>query len=462
MTRQGAYPATLVAELETAVGTRHVLTDRDLVAPYEVDWTRRFRGQATAVVRPASAEETAAVLQGCSRHGVPVVPQGGNTGLVGGSVPRDGEVVVSLTRMRHAGEIDAGSLQVELEAGVTLAELQDLATRADLDAGVDLTARDSATVGGLVACDAGGLRAFRHGTVKARVAGLEAVLADGSITRRMSGLLKDNAGYDLPALLTGSEGTLALITRVRWRLVPSLRERALALIPIGSLTELPPLLATLRPRLPGLDACEFITDDGLELVVQHLALPSPIALRAPVYALLEVASRKDALDELAQALDDCGVDAVLADDAASRRRLWRVREAQTEAIAAAGIPCKLDVGVPLQRLAEFVDSARASVEALEPHARVIAFGHLADGNVHVNVLGAQSNHERVEDAVLRLAVDCGGTISAEHGVGMAKARWFPLARDPGELAAMRTIKDALDPAALLNPGVILAPASQLD
>ena len=446
----------LAEELAEVVGAPHVLVDDDVRAAHETDWTRRFHGRAAAVVRPGSAAEVAGVLRACAAAGVGVVPQGGNTGLVGGSVPRDGEVVLLLTRLNDLGEVDRASLQVDAGAGVTLAALQDHARAAGLDAGVDLAARDSATVGGLVACDAGGLRALRHGTVRARVAGLEAVLADGSVVRRMSGLMKDNAGYDLPALLVGSEGTLAVITRVRWQLVARLDTRALAFVPLASLGAAAELLAELRPKLPSLIACEFVTDEGLSLVLDHLDARPPVAERAPAYVLLECGAATDPLAELAEALDGAGLDhALVVDDSVSRDRLWRLREAHTEAIAAAGIPHKLDVGVPLGRLGEFADRVTGLLAELAPGARTILFGHLGDGNVHVNLLGLDPDDEAADVAVLRLAAECGGTISAEHGVGVAKAHHLGLARSGEEIAAMRALKRALDPDGLLNPGAVL-------
>jgi FAD/FMN-containing dehydrogenase len=443
----------LADALRAAVGDAHVLLDADLRAPYETDWIRRWSGRAAAVVRPGSAEEVAAVLRVCAERGLAVVPQGGNTGMAGAGVPRGGEVVLSLSRLTGLGEVDGASLQVSAGAGVTLAALQAHARAAGLDAGVDFGARDSATLGGLAACDAGGIRALRHGTVRARIAGLEAVLADGTVVRRMSGLLKDNAGYDLPALLVGSEGTLGVITRVRWRLVPRHDARALALVPLPGLDAAAPLLRAVRPRLAALDACEFLTDEGLELVLGHLGVPAPLQERAPAYVLLEAAADADPLPELAAALEAAGVDdALIADDTTSRERLWRLREAHTEAISAAGVPHKLDVGVPLDELAPFCDAVRAAMPA---GARTILFGHLGDGNVHVNVLGPDPDDETIDETVLRLAAEHGGTISAEHGVGVAKARFLHLTRPPGEIAAMRAIKAALDPRGLLNPGVVL-------
>jgi FAD/FMN-containing dehydrogenase len=428
----------LVAALRAVVGDGHVLVDDDVRAPYETDWTRRFSGRATAIVRPADAGEVAGVLRACADHRAAVIPQGGNTGMVGGGVPRGGEVVVSLSRLTALGEVDRAAAQVSAGAGVTLAALQAAARAAGLDAGVDFAARESATVGGMAATDAGGIRAVRHGTVRARVAGVEAVLADGSIVSRMSGLLKDNAGYDLPALLVGSEGTLGVITAVRWRLVPRREGLVAALVPVGSIAAAVALMESVR-ALPSLDACELMTREGIELTSEHLGIAPPLDATACV--LIETGS----LDELAS----LGIeDAIVADDTSSRERLWRLREAHTEAIGAAGIPHKLDVGVPLDRLAAFV-------EALPDEGRTIVFGHLGDGNVHVNVLGPDPGDETVDEAILRLVAEHGGTISAEHGVGVAKARFLGLTRSPAEIAAMRAIKAALDPAGILNPGAVL-------
>jgi FAD/FMN-containing dehydrogenase len=450
---------TLIDALVAAVGARDVLVDDDVRASYETDWTRRFHGRARAVVRPGDAAEVAAVLAACREHRAAVVAQGGNTGMVGGGVPRGGEIVLSLGRLRELGEVDRATAQVTVGAGVTLAALQGHARAAGLDAGVDFGGRDSATVGGMVATNAGGIQAMRHGTVRARVAGLQAVLADGAIVDRRAGLLKDNAGYDLPALLVGSEGTLGVVTSVRWRLVPLLTARVAALIALPSVAAVAELLARVRPALASLHAAELMTDEGMRLVLDHLGASSPLAGEAPAYLLLECAGRADPTDELVAALDRAGVqDAVVADEAGELDRLWRLREGHTDALNAAGIPHKMDVGVPLSQLARFAEEVVAVVQRVAPGARTIVFGHLGDGNVHVNVLGPDPEDDAVDEAVLRLAADCGGTISAEHGVGVAKARWLSLTRSADELRAMRAIKRALDPDGILNPGAVL-PAS---
>jgi FAD/FMN-containing dehydrogenase len=448
--------------LSDVVGPAHVLVDPDVVASYCVDWTGRWRGSASCVVRPGSADEVAAVLRCCSSFGAAVVPQGGNTGLVGGSVPRGGEVVLSLVRFSELGAVDPATLQVSVGAGVTLARLADHARALGVDVGLDLGARDSATIGGIVATNAGGARALRYGTARSRVAGMEAVLAGGGRVSRMGGLLKDNAGYDLPALLIGSEGTLGVITQVRWRLVPRLPVRVAALVGVESVASAAASLGVLRTRVPSLEAAEFFLDDGLSLVLDYLRASPPLRPRAPVYVLVECAASSDPTDELALGLELAGVeDAIVADDAVSRERLWRLREAHTEAIGAAGVPHKIDVGVPLDRLGEFLDRVPAAVSAGFPGARVYLFGHLGDGNVHVNVLGPGPDDHSVEEGVLRLVAECGGTISAEHGVGRAKARWLSLVRGPDETAAMAAVKRALDPDEVLNPGVVLGSRSEL-
>jgi FAD/FMN-containing dehydrogenase len=452
----------LTGELAEAVGAAHVLTDPDVRAGYERDWTGRFGHEAVCVVRPGDAEQVAAVLAACARHGTAVVPQGGNTGLVGGGVPHGPAVVLSLSRLDAVGPVDAATAQVTVGAGATLSALQEAARAAGFEAGMDFAARDSATVGGLVACDAGGARALGHGTARARVAGLEAVLADGTVVDRLQGLLKDNAGYALPHLLVGSEGTLGVITRVRWRLAPRRPARVAALIGLDSLDDAESTLAVLRRELPSLEAADFFLDEGLALVLEYLRVEPPLPSRPPAYLILECADASDPTEQLAGALEAAGIDdAVVADDTASRERLWKLRESHTEAIAAQGVAHKMDVGVPLAALADFARRAPGVVAEADPGARTILFGHLGDGNVHVNVLGPDPDDEAVDIAVLELAAACGGTISAEHGVGVAKASHLGLVRSAGEIAAMRALKRALDPGDLLNPGVVL-PATARD
>jgi FAD/FMN-containing dehydrogenase len=452
----------LVSSLVDVVGPTHVLTDPELTASYETDWTGRFAGRAAAVVRPGSTGEVAAVLAVLSAAGRPVVPQGGNTGLVGGGVPLHGEVVVSLRRLAGIDDVDVAAGQVTAGAGATLAAVDAAGAAAGLAFGVDLAARDSATVGGMVATNAGGLRMLRYGGMRAQTAGVEAVLADGRVLSHLGGLAKDNTGYDLAGLLAGSEGTLAVLTRLRLRLVPRLEHRTTGLLAFGDADTALEALVTLRRRLPAtLEAVELFLADGVALVCGHLGLTPPFGRLDPVYLLVEVAGTHDPTEELAEAVvgdvGDRALDGAVESEPAGRARLWRYREAHTEAINAAGVPVKLDVTLPFGELAGFLTAACGAVDRAAPGARCVLFGHAGDGNVHVNILGAEAPERSaaVEDAVLRLVARLGGSISAEHGIGAAKRPWLHLNRTPAEIDAFRAIKRALDPAGILNPHVLL-------
>lgn len=442
--------------LEGVVGPEHVLTDPDLTASYETDWTGRFSGRARCVVRPGTTDEVAAVVRACAAEGLRVTVQGGNTGLVGGGVPAGDDVLLSLTRLTSVGPVDAAAAQVTVGAGVTLATLQGVAREAGFDVGVDLAARDSATVGGLVATNAGGIRVVRYGSMRQQVVGLTAVLPDGSVIRRMAGLEKDGTGYDLLGLLAGSEGTLAVITEVRVRLVPRFRARAVALLAMSSTQAAVDVLPGLRAALPSLAAAELFYAPGLALVRKHGGLPAPFPEEHAAYLLVECADLTDPTGQLVAAVESAEglVDARIADDTAGQRALWAYRETHTEAISAEGVPVKLDVSVPLTSLPALVDGLAPTIAEVAPHARPIVFGHVNEGNLHVNVLDAGELAEEVSDAVLRLVASFDGSISSEHGVGRAKVPWLALSRTPVEIEAMRAIKTALDPAGMLNPGVL--------
>jgi FAD/FMN-containing dehydrogenase len=451
--------AGLLGRLAEVVGTGQVLTSPEFTASYEADWTGRWTGRSLAVVRPGDTAEVAAVVTICCQHGVCLVPQGGNTGLVGGSTP-DGsgrQVVLSLARLNTIGDVERDTGQITVGAGATLSSLQQTARAAGYEAGLDLGARDTATMGGIAACDAGGLTAIRHGTARARIVGLEAVLADGSTIDRMSGVLKDNAGYNLPALLIGSEGTLAVITGVRWRLVPRLAARATALVAVNSVHRAAEVAGSLMAALPSLEMLELMTEVGIRLTLDHVRQAPPLPVAA-AWLLVQCAAGTDPEDELIEALDAVGVaeHAIVAVDAAGAGRLLRIREAHPEAVNRSGVSHKLDVGVPLRALGGFLETLPAVVEDAAPAARLVAYGHLGDGNVHVNVLGPEPHDLAVDEAVLRLAADCGGTISAEHGVGRHKPAYLELIRSAPERAAMRAIKRALDPNEIFNPGTVLA------
>ncbi len=454
----------LVAALARAVGPDHVLVDDDLRRSFEVDWMGRQLGTSRAVVRPSSTAEVAAVLEACGAAGVPVVPQGGNTGLVGGGVPRGGEVVLSTRRLVGVGPVDSLAGHVRVAAGTTLAATAEAAAAADLEVPLDLTARDSATVGGMVATDAGGTRVLRHGSMRANLVGLEAVLADGTVVRRMAGLAKDNAGYHLPGLVCGSEGTLAVVTEVLLRLVPAARARVTAVVGTASLAAALALVVELRRSLPELDAAEVVFEDGVRLTADLLGVTSPLRSAAPCQLLVEAASATEGTDglvrRLAEIVDahDPDAETALAEDDEARRRLWSVRERHSELVGLLGEPHKLDVSLPLGELATFEVDVRAALGRALPGCVPVLFGHLGDGGIHVNVAvprGRDDGPDAVAAVVFPVVAERGGSISAEHGIGTDKAPWLSLARTAGEIDAMRRLKDALDPLGLLNPGVVL-------
>ncbi len=451
----------LIGEFISIVGADHVLVGDDLTAGFSIDWTGRFRGRAASVVRPASTDQVARVVAACARSGTPLVPQGGNTGMVGGGVPLHGEVVVHLGRLDQIEPVDRVSSQVTVGAGVTLARLHEHAAAAGLAFGVDLGPRDSCTIGGMIATNAGGINVLRYGMMRQQVMGIEAVLGDGSVISHLSGLAKDNTGYDLAGLLVGSEGTLGVVCRARLRLVPATPERATALLGVGDFTAAVKTATMLRERLDHLVALEVMTADGVNLVCDELLghRPSIEALAAPVVLLVELAAAQDPLDELIAAVDGLALatEPALAGSPEQRRRLWMIRERHAEAIARRGRPVKLDVSVPLPAMARFVASL---AQMLPSDLGAIVFGHILDGNLHVNVTGVEESDvartRRVEEMVLGEVVRVGGSVSAEHGVGTAKAEYLSWSRTPAEIAAFRAIKAGLDPASIMNPRVLLA------
>jgi FAD/FMN-containing dehydrogenase len=438
-----------------ALGAAHVLVDPDVTAGYATDWSGRFRGETPAVVRPGSTAEVAEVVALARRHQVALVPQGGNTGLVGGGVPLAGEVVVSLGRLCRL-DVDETAAQATAGAGVPLAALQAGAASAGLAFGVDLGARDSATVGGMVATNAGGIHVLRHGAMRAQVVGVEAVLGTGAVVSRLAGLVKDNTGYDLAQVLCGSEGTLGIVTAARLRLVAPPGEVVTALVGIASVAAAVDAAAALRRSVAGLAALELMDGPSLRVVADHLAAPPPVAPDAGAYLLVEVDAPTDPVPALGAALDGRpGVlDAAVATEAADRTRLWRWREAHSEVGATLGVVHKLDVTLPIGSLAGFWAEVVERVERARPRATTLLFGHVGDGNVHVNVVGPPADDTGIDDTVLGLVVERGGSISAEHGIGTAKKAWLARDRSAAEVEAMRAVKRALDPDGILNPNVL--------
>jgi FAD/FMN-containing dehydrogenase len=440
--------AALLREFAAVVGDAHVLTG-DAAAGYAVDWTGRFSGHAAAVLRPGDTGQVAAVLARCREARVPVVPQGGNTGLVGGGVPRHGEVVLSLARLDRLGPVDGDAAQVTAGAGVSLRRVAD--ADPGLDLGVLIASRDSATVGGAVATNAGGLRVLRYGPMRAQVRGVEAVLADGTVVSHLAGLAKDNTGYDYPGLLAGSEGTLAVVTAARIQLVPRPADAVTAIIGLGGPGEVHELARAALRAVPGLLSAEFFTRGGLDVLAGHAGLAPPLRAPVPAFLLLEAAG-PGAGEDLAGLAGDHPV--AVGTTAAERARLWAYRERHPEAAGFLGVPLKLDVSVPAARWVTLATEVGGVVRAVDPGAQVIIYGHVADANLHVNVVPAAEADGRHEEAVFGFVASLGGSISAEHGIGALKARWLPLVRSAQERALFARIRAAFDPDGILNPHVL--------
>ena len=445
----------LTEQLRDIVGGEHVSTDTDVLAARSVDWTGRYRGRAGVLVRPRDCVQVAEVVKACRAAGMPITVQGGRTSLVAGTVPEYGDVLLSTERLRELGEVDVVERQLRAGAGVTLADVQRAAAGAGLSFGVDLAARDSATVGGMAATNAGGLHTVRYGSMVEQIAGLEVVLPDGSVVRRRSRVRSDNTGYDLIALFTGAEGTLGIITAVDLRLRPPPRHRATALC---GFTDLGALVSTGRALR------DTATINALELIDGRIAaLAGPAPVPGDWLLLVELAGDTDQTGPLADALADalaerCDQPAV-AVDAGARKRLWQTRESITDVIgasAAAGAPpLKFDVALPLSEIAAFADDADRLLAGLAPDSVRLLFGHIGEGNLHLNVLRCAAAAEaQVYPAMMDLIAAHGGNVSSEHGVGSRKRAYLSMSREPADIDVMRTVKAALDPQRLLNPAVL--------
>jgi FAD/FMN-containing dehydrogenase len=446
----------LLAGLRSIVGDE-VVTDPDVIRSYATDWTGRFVGHSAAVVRPGSTEEVAAIIAICRELGASLVPQGGNTGLVGGGVPLSGEVVLSLRRLDSIETVDPLAGQVTAGAGAPLSAVHQAAETAGWSYAVDLASRDSATVGGTIGTNAGGAHVVRYGGTRAQLVGVEAVLGTGAVVSHLGGLIKDNTGYHLPSLLCGSEGTLGVVTAARLRLVPSTPCRTVALLAFSAVEDALAATTSLRLALSSLSAAELFLDAGLDLVCSTTGMSSPFPRPYRAYLLIEAADRTDPTDALADSVSsiDHVNDVVVATEPSRRVELWRYREAHTEAINTLGAPHKLDVTLPPATLPAFVEEVPALVETVEPNARTWLFGHVGDGNIHVNVSGLLPDDERVEEKVFGLVAELHGSISAEHGIGTAKKKWLHLSRTAEEITAFRSLKGALDPDSVLNPAALL-------
>jgi len=448
--------AGLMDRLAAVVGSAFLSTDPDVLSAASADFTGRYRGRASALVRPASTEEVAQVLRACRDAGAHVTIQGGRTSMVAGTVPEHDDVLLSTERLTTVGEVDTAERRIAVGTGVPLAVLQRAVADAGLMFGVDLAARDSATVGGMASTNAGGLRTVRYGNMGEQVLGLDVALPDGSVVRRHSPVRRDNTGYDLPALFVGAEGTLGVITRLDLRLHPRPTHRVTA---ICGFAELAGLVDASRAfgDLDGIAALELIDAGASALTAEHLGVPAPV--EGAWLLLTELAADHDQTERLAAALDRhkmCGEPAVGVDSNA-RQRLWQVRESITDILGVYGPPLKFDVSLPLAAIEEFARESAALIGAEIPQAIPVLFGHIGEGNLHLNVLrcALDANREhRLYAAMMELIAGCGGNVSSEHGVGSAKRDYLGMSRDSADIAAMRTVKSAFDPTGYLNTAVL--------
>ncbi len=457
--REPATDARLLDALAEIVGQAHVLTDPELIEGYTRDWTGRWIGDAIAVIRPGNTSEVSAVLRACFDAGVPVTPQGGNTGLVGGGIASAGSVVLSTRRLETIESVDPIGRTIAAGAGVTVARADLAASAHGLRFGIDLASKESATLGGIVATNAGGTRMVRYGNTRAQILGIEAVLADGSVLSRWTPLVKDNVGYDIPGLLAGSEGTLAVITKVLMKLVTPATDTQVVLAGVRDVDQALHLCNRVRQSGLTVEAAGIMTDDGISLVCAHTDARRPFGTPSPMYTLIEVSSPRETEESLLEVLSDS---ADLIEDATVEpgpaRKLWTLRESHTESISASSTTpvVKLDISVPLSVMGMFIESLRETLADRFPLVRPILFGHFADGNIHVNLLDAEPRvaHE-LTDTVFRLVAAHHGSISAEHGIGRAKSPWISLGRTEADIAAMQLIKSSWDPRGILNPGILL-------
>ncbi|MFH2088736.1 MAG: FAD-binding oxidoreductase [Pseudomonadota bacterium] len=461
----------LIAELQELLGERHVLTAVDDIAPFCTDWRGRYTGSALGVALPGTVQEVAAVVRACAAAGTAIVPQGGNTGLCGGATPVGGELVVCLRRLNRIRAVDADNNSITVEAGCTLQAVQEAALDADRLFPLSLAAEGSATIGGNLSTNAGGVQVLRYGNARELTLGVEVVLADGRIWDGLRGLRKDNTGYDLKHLFIGAEGTLGLITAATLKLFPRPRTHATAWAALPDPAAAVRLLGRLRDAAgDNVTAFEIVGRAALDLVLEHIPnARDPLAGKPRWQVLIELSGARDdlgvTLEQALQAAAEAGVidDAVLAASEAQAAALWALRENVSEAQKIEGVSIKHDIAVPVSRIAEFIARADAALQVAFPEVRIVCFGHIGDGNLHYNQSrsDAQSNADFIAQtgAVNRIVHDLvhqlGGSISAEHGLGQLKREEVLRYKSGTEMDLMRALKQALDPRGLMNPGKLL-------
>ena len=472
-----ADAADFLDEALALLGPRGLIRDHDLIEPWLTDWRGRYTGRALAMAAPADTAELAALMRLCARHCIAVVPQGGNSGMVGGATPtaRGDELLLSLRRLNEIDRIDVAARQVTCGAGVVLQTLHEAVAEVGLRFPLTLGGKGSATVGGLISTNAGGTQVLRHGAMRALVLGVEAVLADGSIYSALTPLKKDNRGFDLKQLLIGSEGTLGIITEATLRLVPAIADRVVVWAGVESIQTARALLLHAEAALgDALEGFEVVPQSSLEAVLDLLPdARAPLAEPHPWHALIEVVADRTGASALPSQVEtmladafEAGLvsDATIAANETQAEAFWTLRDSVAPAERAQGPAMQHDISVPVARMADFVEMAVPTIEARWPGTRAIAFGHLGDGNVHFHVIAppgaARAAWEATDGAAISrdvydLVVAWHGSISAEHGIGQAKRDELVRLGDPVAMAMMRRVKAALDPLTLLNPGKLI-------
>jgi len=461
----------LLDELKNIVGDHGWTSDPDELEPHLNDQRGLVTGKTPIMVSPTSTGQVSEILQVCRRYGAGVVPQGGNTGLCGGAVPdQSGEqVLLSLSRMNKIRKVEPDDFSITVEAGCILSDVQDAAAAVDRCFALSLGAEGSCQIGGNLSTNAGGINVIRYGMAREQVLGLEVVLADGTIWDGLRSLRKDNAGYDMKQVFLGSEGTLGVITAATLKLHPDPGSTITALVAVDSASQAVELLGYLRSRLANrINAFELIADRCLRYVARYLPnTRHPYEPPYAWYALIEVAveDHPDGVEAvLGDALsEELIADAIVAKSDAEAERLWHIRHTISEAQRPEGACLKHDISVPIGRIACFIDRSQALVTSMQPQSRLIVFGHVGDGNLHYDVIqpkGADPERFRSEgraltEAIYELVTELGGSISAEHGIGVTKKADLVRYRDAVEIQLMRTLKQALDPRNLLNPGKVI-------
>ena len=459
----------LIAQLARVVGTAQVLTDPADIAPFVIDWRGRYRGAAQCVVRPGNTAEVAAVVKVCAEAGTPIVPQGGNTSLCGAATPdaSGGAVVISLSRLNRVLAVDPKNSTISVEAGCTLAAVQDAARAADRLFPLALASEGSCQIGGNLSTNAGGVQVLRYGNTRDLTLGLEVVLANGEIWDGLRGLRKDNTGYDLKQLFIGAEGTLGIITSAVLKLFPLPKKQATCWLNVASPAAAVDLLNSAKTVFDAqLTAFELVSEVALGLVLKNIPDTARPNARSPWYVLAEFSEAEPAAIEAwlaARLASEEIADGVVAQSETQAKKLWALRENISEAQKVEGISIKHDVSVPVSRIPDFLETADALLEKNFPGLRIVVFGHVGDGNLHYNLSQADAQDNATflasEDAVHRLVHDAvnalNGSISAEHGIGQLKREEILRYKSPVEMALMRSLKQALDPRGLMNPGKVL-------